>query len=279
MALGKGLGRGLNAIFNENDSEQIKGIRLADIEPRPDQPRRNFDEEALAILTESIRQNGIITPITVRRTGETYQIIAGERRWRAARAAGLTEIPAHILDADEAHAYELALIENLQREDLNPIEEAEGYRTLIDRLGLTQEQAADKVGVSRPAIANALRLLSLPEEISKKVENGELSAGHARTILGISDKKLMMQACNTVIERDLSVRETEALVKSLAKPSQKSKKVEEKNIYVRDLMKRMSEHTEHRIIIHHGIKKGKLTIEYFGNEDLDRICEALKKLK
>ena len=174
MASGKGLGKGydmlgqgLDAIFGENtvSEEIVKGLRISEIEPNPNQPRRDFDTEKLETLAESIRQNGVITPITVRKTGDTYQIIAGERRWRASRMAGLSEIPAIILDADDQKSFELALIENLQRDDLNPIEEAEGYRTLIERLGLTQAEASEKVGISRPAITNSMRLLSLPEKL------------------------------------------------------------------------------------------------------------------
>ena len=276
---GKGLGKGLGALFGESAAEEkITGIRLNDIEPAKDQPRRAFDAEALASLAESIKQNGVITPITVRREGSVYKIIAGERRWRASRMAGLTEIPAMVLEADEAKAYELALIENLQREDLNPLEEAEGYRTLIERLGLTQEQASERVGVSRPAIANSMRLLSLPDDIKKKVEKKELSAGHARALLGLSDKKQMTAACKTVIERELSVRETERLVKQLQKPK-KMRKEKPETIYINALQKEMSEKTGHKVVISHGAKKGKLTIEYYGNEDLERVCDALKKIK
>ena len=276
---GKGLGRGLDALFGENAAEEkITGIKITDIEPAKDQPRRAFDAEALSSLAESIRQNGVITPITVRRDGSVYRIIAGERRWRASRMAGLTEIPAMVLEADETKAFELALIENLQREDLNPIEEAEGYKTLIERLDLTQEQASERVGVSRPAIANSMRLLSLPDEIKKKVEKKELSAGHARALLGLSDKKQMAAACKTAIERELSVRETERLVKLMQKPK-KTRKEKPETIYINALQKEMSERTGHRVTISHGAKKGRLTIEYYGNEDLERVCDALKKIK
>ncbi len=275
----KGLGRGLDALFGETQSEEsVKGVRIADIEPNKGQPRRDFDPEALGNLAESIKQNGVITPITVRKTGDTYQIIAGERRWRAARMAGLTEIPAYVLEADGERAYELALIENLQREDLNPVEEAEGYKTLIERLGITQEEASERIGVSRPAITNSMRLLSLPEEIKKKVESRELSAGHARALLGIADKKTMLSACRTVLERQLSVRETEALVRGLQKQPKKPKK-DVNSIYIASLQKELSELTGHKVSIVHGKKKGRLTIEYYGNEDLESVCEALKNIK
>ncbi|MBQ7624445.1 MAG: ParB/RepB/Spo0J family partition protein [Clostridia bacterium] len=274
----KGLGRGLDALFGEAASdEKIKGIRIADIEPNKDQPRRDFDPEALESLTQSIRQNGVITPITVRKTGDTYRIIAGERRWRAARSAGLTEIPAYVLEADEERAFELALVENLQREDLNPIEEAEGYKTLIERLGITQEEASERTGVSRPAIANSMRLLQLPAEVLKKVESRELSAGHGRALLGLTDKKTLLSACRTVLERGLSVRETEALVKRLQKAPKKPKK-DPNAIYIESLQKELSELTGHKVSIVHGKRKGKLTIEYYGNDDLEAVCEVLKKL-
>ena len=185
MAKGKGLGRGLEAIFAEEVPAQNvpTGIRLSDIEPNPRQPRRDFDPAALEELAQSIRENGVITPITLRKTGDTYQIIAGERRWRASRLAGRTEIPAIVLDVDENTAYALALIENLQREDLNPMEEAEGYRRLTQELGMTQEQAAARVGRSRPAVANALRLLTLPQPVAALLRDKQLSAGHARALL------------------------------------------------------------------------------------------------
>ena len=288
MASGKGLGKGysmlgqgLDAIFGENtvSEEIIKGLRISEIEPNPDQPRRDFDTEKLEALAESIRQHGVITPITVRKTGDTYQIIAGERRWRASRMAGLSEIPAIILDADDQKSYELALIENLQRDDLNPIEEAEGYRTLIERLGLTQTEASEKVGISRPAIANSMRLLSLPEKLQKMVKNGELSAGHGRALLSLDSEKKMLEAAKLVINKALSVRETENLVKTMSKEPKSSKKEDMVAIYIKQLEKSMSEDTGHRVSISHGKKKGKLTIEYYGNEDLEKVCNAIKNIK
>ena len=191
MTTGKGLGKGLNAIFRDEAAaeESVKGLRLSDVEPNKDQPRHDFDAEQLSDLAESIKQHGVITPITVRRTGDTYQIIAGERRWRAARMAGLSEIPAIVLEADEKKTFELALIENLQREDLNPIEEAEGYFTLIERMGLTQSEASERIGRSRSAIANSIRLLALPEEIKEMLSAGELTAGHARALLPLESEK------------------------------------------------------------------------------------------
>ena len=280
MAKGKGLGRGLEAIFAEEAPAQNTpvGIRLSDIEPNPRQPRQDFEPVALEELAQSIRENGIITPITLRKTGDTYQIIAGERRWRASRLAGLTEIPAIVLDVDENTAYALALIENLQREDLNPMEEAEGYRRLTQELGLTQEQAALRVGRSRPAVANALRLLSLPKSVEALLRDKQLSAGHARALLPLEREEVMLKAAQTILEQQLSVRQTEALVKQLQKtPADKPEKTPD--IYVQDLERAMAAFTGHKITIKHGEKKGKITIEYYGNEDLEAVCEALKGIR
>ena len=280
MAKGKGLGRGLEAIFAEEVPAQNTpvGIRLSDIEPNPRQPRQDFEPVALEELAQSIRENGIITPITLRKTGDTYQIIAGERRWRASRLAGLTEIPAIVLDVDENTAYALALIENLQREDLNPMEEAEGYRRLTQELGLTQEQAALRVGRSRPAVANALRLLSLPKSVEALLRDKQLSAGHARALLPLEREEVMLKAAQTILEQQLSVRQTEALVKQLQKtPADKPEKTPD--IYVQDLERAMAAFTGHKITIKHGEKKGKITIEYYGNEDLEAVCEALTGIR
>ena len=278
MAKGKGLGRGLDALIPTEANDPSKapvGVRLSDIEPNPRQPRQDFDAAALEELAQSIRENGVITPITLRKTGDTYQIIAGERRWRASRMAGLHEIPAIVLDVDEQTGYALALIENLQREDLNPMEEAEGYRRLIQELGLTQEQAAQRVGVSRPAVANALRLLNLPVSVGALLREKTLSAGHARALLPLETPERMEQAAAVILEQQLSVRQTEALVKQLLKaPRQAREKAPD--IYVRDLERSMSALTGHKITIRHGAKKGTLTIEYYGNDDLDAVCQALR---
>ncbi len=277
----KGLGKGLSALFGEPpaDAQPVTGLKIRDIEPNPDQPRRTFDEGALAELADSIRENGVITPITVRRRGEGYVIIAGERRWRAARMAGLSEIPAHVLDVDEPTAYALALIENLQREDLDPIEEAEGYRTLMDRFSMTQEQAAERVGRSRPAVANSLRLLNLPEALRAMVSGGQLSAGHGRALLSLSGSPgLMLQAAQTALEQGLSVRETERLTqKLLQKPREASPSGDD--IYIKELQRRLSAQTGCKVTIHHGAKKGKLSIEYYGNDGLEALCRALTSLK
>ena len=280
MAKAKGLGRGLDALFGDEQASSAapQGIRLSDIEPNPRQPRQDFDPAALEELAQSIRENGVITPITLRKTGDTYQIIAGERRWRASRMAGLHEIPAVVLDVDENTAYALALIENLQREDLNPMEEAEGYRRLTQELGLTQEQAARRVGISRPAVANALRLLSLPKAVAALLRDKEISAGHARALLPLEDPQRMEQAAKTVVEQQLSVRQTELLVKRLlSQPKDAPEK--QPDIYVADLERAMEALTGHRIAIQPGAKKGRVVIEYYGNEDLEAVCDALKSIK
>lgn len=280
MAKAKGLGRGLEALFGEEQQpeNQPVGIRLSEIEPNPRQPRRDFDAEALAELAESIRENGVITPITLRKTGDTYQIIAGERRWRAARMAGLHEVPAMVLDVDEDTAYALALIENLQREDLNPMEEAEGYRRLTQELGLTQDQAAQRVGISRPAVANALRLLALPEPVARMLRDRQLSAGHARALLPLEDPARMEQAARLVMDEQLSVRQTEALVKRMLHQP-KDPQPRSRDIYVADLERVMASVTGHKVTIQPGPKKGRVVIEYYGNDDLEAVCEALKHIK
>ena len=283
MTSGKGLGKGLSALFGEefNDETQLNAIKLRDIEPNPNQPRREFDPVALEELAESIRQNGIITPITVRKAGESYQIIAGERRWRAARMAGLDEIPAYVLDVDEREAYQYALVENLQRQDLNPIEEALGYQRLMEDYGYSQEKAGEKVGRSRSYIANALRLLTLPQIITDMIASGALSAGHGRALVVLDEQKAM-EAAKSILEKELSVRETEKLVKRLLEEvpdAEEEKKEDTVAMYVRELERNLASSTGHKVTIKHGRKKGKLTIEYYGNDDLDKICAALNKIE
>ncbi len=276
MAKAKGLGRGLDVYF-EDENKSVTGVRISSIVPNPTQPRRVFDDSALHELSESIRKNGIITPLALRKVGDTYQIIAGERRWRAARLAGLKEVPAIVLDVDDRQAYELALIENLQREDLNPIEEAEGFLRLMEEFSLTQEQAAEIVGRSRPAVSNSLRLLSLPGEVKGLVEGGQISAGHGRALLSLEDLKTALTIAKQVVEEGLSVRQTEQLCKRIntQKPDKKEK---QSDIYIAQLERDMSSRTGHKVSIAHGAKKGRITIEYYGNEDLQSICDALEKM-
>ena len=280
----KGLGRGLSALFGddpvvEDVSSSGSTLRISDIEPNPGQPRRHFDPEALQTLAESIRENGLLQPVVVRR-GENglYQIIAGERRWRACRLAGLTEIPAVILDADDLRAAQLALIENLQREDLNPIEEASGYQTLIETFGLTQEEAAQRVGRSRPAVANSLRLLALSQDLRAMVEQGRLSAGHARALLAIPDENLRREAAEYAVEQGLTVRELERYVKKLTAPEAAASAGQDSSaqLYVHAVSQRLSQSLRRRITLKPGRKKGKIEIEYYNNDDLDTLIALLE---
>ena len=281
----KGLGRGLSALFEEPlaselPSEAPKTLPIQKLEPNRTQPRQHFDEEALGELAASIADHGLIQPIAVRpQDNGFYQIIAGERRWRASRMAGLKEVPVVILEADDQTAAELTLIENLQREDLSPMEEARGYEALISTYGLSQEEAAKSVGKSRPAVTNALRLLKLPKSIVSLVEEGTLSAGHARALLPLNKEALQKEAAQRIIEGQLSVRQTEALVKRLMKPE---KQPEPANIlkvdYYRECEKSLTKTLGRKVTIQPGKKKGSFTLEYYGEEDLERLMEALKKL-
>ena len=275
----KGLGSGLDALFGdiapvEADSP-LRMLPISRVEPNEKQPRDYFDGEKLDALADSIREHGVLQPIAVRRLdADHYQIIAGERRWRAARMAGLYEIPARILDADDRDTMVLSLVENLQREDLNPIEEAKGLKRLIDEFGFTQEGAAERVGSSRPAVANALRLLGLPEYVRAMLEDGTLTAGHGRALLPLGDEGKIAEAAQEVAKQELNVRQTEALVKKLlAGP----KPVEPKpdTIYVKALEERLTRQTGRKVRVVTGQKKGKLEIEYYGNADLDALLSAL----
>ena len=283
MAVQRGLGRGLGALLGETALQEqaqtgIQTLPLQKIEPNPDQPRHSFNEEALAELAESIRIHGVIQPLTVRKLPNGYyQIIAGERRWRAARLAGLRELPVSIIEADDRTAAELALIENLQRADLNPIEEAEGYRKLMADFKMTQEQAAERVGKSRPAVANALRLLNLPEELLKKVEDGRLSAGHARALLSLKTEQQQTAAAQKVENLQLSVRQTEALCKKMAKPAAEPKPKPETDSLA-DCEKTLTRHLGRSVKIHAGKNKGRIELEYYSPEDLQALYEALEKL-
>lgn len=280
-----GLGRGLNALLGDPDLQpQGEGsvtLPISQVEPGLNQPRKRFDQEALADLAESIRIHGIIQPLTVRRLSTGYyQIIAGERRWRAAKLAGLTEVPAVIMEADDRKVMELGLIENLQREDLNPAEEARGYQTLMEEYGLTQEQVAQQMGKSRPAIANTLRLLALPEDIMKLVEEGQLSAGHARAILGAPTPAMQRQAAKKVVEGQLSVRQTEALIKALQKQAQEEPKPagEDLSLYLGELEKDLSGRLGRKVKIAHRGKRGKIELEYYDSQDLEGLLALLQSL-
>lgn len=282
----KGLGIGLGALFGEElpgpetqAKEEITLLPIAKIEPRPDQPRKRFDEVALAELSESIQEYGLIQPITVRPLESGYyQIIAGERRWRASRMAGLSEVPVRVITADEQRAMEMALVENLQREDLNPIEEAKGYKTLLDEYGMTQDEVAQSVGKSRPAVANAMRLLALSDAVLKLVEDGTLSAGHARALIPIEDSKTQLEAAQTVIEKGLSVRKTEALAAQLLQNA--SKPIEPKQGGGVDYLGECSRHLEQllgrRVRMTQGRKTGRIELEYYDPDDREALLQALE---
>lgn len=282
MAKKGGLGSGLGALFGEPEPtpgvDTESTLPISRIEPRSDQPRSRFDGDALEELTESIRQHGLIQPITVRKLDEGYyQIIAGERRWRAARAAGLSEVPVRIIEADDRQAMELALVENLQREDLNPIEEARGYRTLMQEYGLTQEEAAAAVGKSRPAVANALRLLGLSDPVLQLVEEGALSAGHARALLPIRDETRLMEAAQAVIDRHLSVRQTESLAARLSKAPEEAPPPAPPTVdYVRTLERELENSLGRKVRLVDGKNKGRIELEYYGAEDREKLIENLR---
>lgn len=281
MAANKGLGKGLGALLGESAMQPSTQqspllLPLQKIEPNRLQPRKSFNEEELASLADSIRQHGVIQPLTVRLldTGY-YQIIAGERRWRAARMAGLREVPVVIIEADDKKAMELALIENLQRTDLTPIEEARGYQQLIGEYGLTQEQVADRVSKSRPAVANAMRLLSLPDELLSMVESGKLTAGHARALLSTKDERQQLAVAQKVVNLQLSVRQTEAMCKKLLKAEQKPEPKPVEVDYLAECEKTLTRCLGRGVKIVSGKRKGKIELEYYGQEDLQRLYEAL----
>ena len=278
-----GLGRGLDAIFLDNTTEEsgrgVTMLRLSDIEPRPDQPRKQFESESLASLADSIAENGVLQPLLVRAEGDGYyQIIAGERRWRASKMAGLTEVPAIITDADDKKAFELAIIENIQRENLNAIEEAAAIRDLMTEYGLTQEEVSTRISRSRSAVSNAIRLLDLPDSVMKAVSDGKLSAGHARTLLGLRDSEKIISAAQTVISRGLSVRATEELVRSLNRAQEDAKKPpraeSEADRYMNWLCRKMSDSLERGVRIVGG-KKKHIELEYRDSDDLERMIRKL----
>ena len=284
MASNKGLGKGLGALlgdFTEEvpESSAYQLLPLYKVEPNPDQPRSDFDEEELQALADSISQHGVIQPLTVRqmKTGY-YQIIAGERRWRASRIAGLTEIPAVILEADDRKAMELALIENLQRQDLNPVEEALGYQSLMKEYGLTQEEVAAQVAKSRPAVANALRLLSLCPEVLEQVKSGTLTAGHARAILTLKSEKQQQEAAKKIIALNLSVRQAETLCKNMAKEPAPKKEPTLAVDYVAECEKNLSKQLGRGVKIVNGKRKGRFELEFYGEDDLQNLLDALMKL-
>ena len=282
MALKKGgLGRGLDALLIDNSIENTTAssavkLKLTDIEPNKGQPRKHFDETALSELAQSIEKHGVIQPLLVRPlSAGGYQLVAGERRWRAARIAGLTEVPVVIRDLSDEDAMALSLIENLQREDLDPIEEAEGYRTLMETFGITQEEAAARVGKSRPAVANLMRLLSLPKDVRAMVSAGTLSPGHARALLPLADDALIAQFAKEIAEKGLSVRQTEQWVKDFLKVK-KPKVEKERSKYLTEVELSLCEALGRRVSVKGSEKGGTITIEFFDKNDLKKLSEMFE---
>ena len=281
------LGKGLDALWGDTTLQDQAGgsvtIPVAQIEPGLNQPRKHFDEEALAGLAESIRQHGIIQPLTVRRLSSGYyQIIAGERRWRAARMAGLAEVPAIVIEADDRMVMELGLIENLQREDLNPMEEAAGYRSLIEDYGLTQEEAAQRVSRSRPAVANAMRLLALPQEVQWLIEQGNLSAGHGRALLSLPTPEEQIAFAEEIMPHHWSVRETEERIRRILHQMNQPDEPKEDaplKIYFQEAERKLTADLGRKVTISQGKKKGKIALEYYDQEDLELLMQALATLE
>lgn len=278
------LGRGLGSLFEDSspiqaeDDDNVINIRITQVEPNKNQPRKKFDEDKLNSLAQSIKEHGVIQPIIVVKNNDRYKIVAGERRWRAAKLAGLKEIPIVIRDYSDKDIAQIALIENLQRENLNPIEEAIGYQTLMSKFDMTQEDVSSKIGKSRSAIANSIRLLALDEPIQSKLVSGEISSGHARAILSLEDAQLRLTLLESIIEKGLNVRQTELLSRQLQKSVQKKKHEiinEELKIQLEAIENNLSSQLGTKVKISHGNKRGKIEIEYFGNDDLDRILNLL----
>ncbi len=283
----RGLGKGMDAFLDTSSvamverSESVREIKISEIVPNKNQPRKNFDKEALKTLADSIKEHGVISPIVVMKSGENYEIVAGERRWRASRLAGLKTIPAVVRTYSDIEVKEVALIENIQREDLNPIEEAVAFQSLMDEFGFTQEEISEKIGKSRSKVANSLRLLTLEPEFQKFVISGEISEGHARCVLSLKGAVLREFLINRIIDDGLSVREAEKLAKDLSmekKPKKDKKQPDTVAIEIERIRKNIEERLGTKVSINHGRKKGKIEIEYYGNEDLDRLLELLNLL-
>lgn len=274
------LGRGIDAVWYDNSVEDLSSgagsvkVKLTDIEPNREQPRKQFDESALAELSESIARHGVLQPLLVRPTLDgTYQLVAGERRWRASRMAGLTEVPVVIKDLTDEQVAQLALVENLQREDLNPVEEAYGYKELSEKFNYTQEEIADIVGKSRAAVTNSLRLLSLPEDVCALLGEGKISAGHARAILTSPDPDFQKELAKLVVERDLSVRETERLARSRKDDGVRGKKQKRRNPYYDEVEIALSDVLQRNVRVTKSSKKGSIEIEFFDDDDLKKLLK------
>ena len=282
MAKQRGLGKGLEALFADNNTGDAQGavtLKLNEIEPNREQPRKRFDEEALAQLAESIREHGVLQPLLVKpQTSGSYLLVAGERRWRAARMAGLTDVPVIIKDMSEQETMEIALIENLQREDLNPVEEALGYKELMDAFGFTQDQVAKRVGKSRSAVANALRLTGLPKEVLPLLENGSLSAGHARALLSLGDGAEMAETAKLAVEKGLTVRDLERKAQSKKKTAQApagAKKAFSRDSYFDEMELALKETLHRKVKIISEGEKGTLQLEFYSREELRELAERL----
>ena len=284
--MAKGLGKGLGALMGDftveapTSKSPYQLLPIHKVEPNPDQPRQDFDPEELQSLADSIAVHGVVQPLTVRELpGGYYQIIAGERRWRAARMANLQEVPVVVVEVDDRKAMELALIENLQRQDLNPVEEALGYRSLMEEYGMTQEEAAGRVGKSRPAVANALRLLNLCDDVLDKLRNGVLSAGHARALLTLKDERKQIQAAQKICALGLSVRQAELLCKNMTREPAPVRHVSLTVDYIGECEKTLSKHLGRGVKIVNGKRKGKFELEFYGQEDLQILLDALMKIQ
>ncbi len=276
----RGLGKGLGALIPENedsDKNAIIEIKVTDIEANEKQPRKAFNDETLSDLSESIKEHGVVQPIIVRKIGNSYQIIAGERRWRASRMAGKRTIPAIVKDCSNLEVMELALIENLQREDLNSIEEALAYKSLIEEYKMTQEDISKKIGKSRPSIANSLRLLQLPEPIKNLIAEGKITQGHARALLAISGEKRQLELADKIIGEQLNVRQIEKMAKETKEKKKKNSLMNNYQIEINQLEERLKSILGTKVTIQHKKNKGKIEIEYYSNEELERILELLEK--
>ena len=285
MASPKGLGKGLGALLGDFMEEPVENspyqlLPIYKVEPNRSQPRQDFDEEELQALADSIEAHGIIQPLTVRQLDSGYyQIIAGERRWRAARIANLAEVPVVVIEADDRKAMELALIENLQRQDLNAVEEALGYQSLMEDYGLTQDEAAKRVGKSRPAVANSLRLLGLCPEVLEKLRKGELTAGHARAILVLKSEKKQQEAAQKIIALGLSVRQAELICKNMCREPKEEVEEPLRIDYVAECEKQLSKHLGRGVKIVNGKRKGRFELEFYGQDDLQILLDALMKIQ
>lgn len=278
----KGLGRGLGALMSEASTEDLKNlmeVKINDIDPNIDQPRKNFRNENIEELADSIKQHGIVQPIIVIKNENRYKIVAGERRWRAAKLAGLATVPVIVKEIDEKEQIEISLIENLQRQDLNPIEEATTYKSYMEKFNLTQEEVARRIGKSRPYVANMIRLINLDERIKELIEDEAISYGHAKVLLSIDDKEKQFEIANMIIDKKWSVRETENYISNLLKETNNVKKKDNnKHVYV-EIEERLMNIFNTKVNIIKGNKKSKIEIEYYSDDDLDRIIQNMEKLK